>query len=287
MGHDLAQKHHKQRRHRGVDHKVGAGETKHDGGQLRLEDDGIHVDALAGAEQGQDKGEDLPLHPNKPHQIGPLVAVEHLFQQLDGKRLVMENLWAVLGKMAVDVDNISLLVLIGQGEAVIPEQLAHGLRQVGEIGAIDPQQGAQVRMIPPAAKWMDIEVLVADIAMAEDAAIDGVEEGLRYLEVVTTGQQIAEGAFYPLEQLLSGVMFPHHLLDQGRGGADVVIIEANTLPSCELHPQPVTVLEAALAALGYLEKPAVKRLEALQDRLGDGLFQWLLHLSLPCDLSGR
>jgi hypothetical protein len=43
----------------------------------------------------------------------------------------MENLWPVLRKMAVDVDNIPLLVLIGEGEAVIPEQLAQGLRQVG------------------------------------------------------------------------------------------------------------------------------------------------------------
>ncbi len=37
-------------------------------------------------------------------------------------------------------------------------------------------------------------------------------------------------------------------------------------------PQPVAVLEATLAALGDFEKPAVKRLEALQNRLGDGLF---------------
>ena len=123
--------------------------------------------------------------------------------------------------------------------------------------------------------------------MAKDPTIDGVEEGLRHLEVVTTGQQIAEGAFDPLEQLLGGVVLPHHLADGAGGGPHMVVIEANTLAPGELYPQPVTVLEAALAALGYLEKPAVKRLEALQDSLGDGLFQWLLHLSLPCDLSGR
>lgn len=242
---------------------------------------------MAGAEQGQDKREHLIPGSDQPHQIGPLVAVEHLFEQLDGKRLVMDDLRAVLGKMAVDVDNIPLLVLVGEGEAVIPQKLAQGLRQMGEIGAIDPQQGAQVRFFATADKGVDIEVFVADIAMAEDPAIDGVEEGLRHLEVVTTGQQIAEGAFDPLEQLLSGVVLPHHLADGAGGGPHMVVIEANSLPSGELHPQPVTVLEAALAALGYLEKPAVKRLKALQDSLGDGLFQWLLHLSLPCDLSGR
>ena len=37
----------------------------------------------------------------------------------------------VLGKMTLDVDNIPLFVLIGQGEAVISQQLAQGLRQVG------------------------------------------------------------------------------------------------------------------------------------------------------------
>ncbi len=80
VGHDLAQEGDKQRRHGGIDHKVGAGEAKDDGGEIRLEDDGIHIDALASAEQGQDKGEDLILYPDQPHQIGPLVAVEHLFQ---------------------------------------------------------------------------------------------------------------------------------------------------------------------------------------------------------------
>ncbi len=33
----------------------------------------------------------------------------------------MEYLRAVLRKMAVDVDNIPLLVLVGEGEAVIPK----------------------------------------------------------------------------------------------------------------------------------------------------------------------
>lgn len=120
VGHDLAQESDKQLRFAGIDHKVGADEAKHDGGEIRLEDDGVYIDAVAGAEQVQDKGEDLILDPDQPHQIGPLVAVEHLFQEFDGKRLVMENLRAVFGKMAVDVDNIPLLVLIGEGEAVIP-----------------------------------------------------------------------------------------------------------------------------------------------------------------------
>ena len=82
----------------------------------------------------------------------------------------------VLGKMTLDVDNIPLFVLIGQGEAVISQQLAQGLRQVGEIGAIDAQQGAQVGVFSPAAKRMDVEVLVANVAMAEDAAIDGLKK---------------------------------------------------------------------------------------------------------------
>ncbi len=138
VGHDLAQEGDKQRRFAGINHKVGAGEAKHDGGEIRLKDDGVDIDAMAGAEQGQDKGEDLIPGPDQPHQIGPLVAVEHLFEQLDGKGLIMEYLRAVLGKMAVDVDNIPLLVLVGEGEAVIAKQLAQGLRQVGEIGAIDP-----------------------------------------------------------------------------------------------------------------------------------------------------
>src|SRR5690606_37819205 len=150
-------------------------------------------------------GEHLPLHPNKSHQIGTLVAVEHFLEQLDDEGLFMQDLRAVLGKMAVDVDNVALLVIIGEGEAVIPQPLAQGLGQMGEVSAIAPQQGAQVGMLPSAAKGMDVEVLVANVAMAEDAAIDGVEEGLRHLEVVTTRQQIAEGAFHPFEQLLSGV----------------------------------------------------------------------------------
>ena len=286
-GHDLAQEQHEQRRHRGIDHEVGAGEAECDGGELRLEDDGIHIDALAGAEQRQDEGVHLALYPDKPHQIGTLVAVEHLLEQLDGERLVVQNARAVLGQMTVDVDDVPLFVLKGQGEAVVPQQLAECLWQMGEIGAIDPQQCAQVGVIPPAAERVYVEVLVADVAMAEDAAVDGVEEGLRHLEVVTAGQQIAEGPLHLLEQGLGRQLLPHHLLDQGRGGADMMIVEADALAPGELHPQPVAVLEAALAALGDLEKPAVKRLEALQDRLGDGLFQWLLHLSLPCDEPAR
>ncbi|MNS25618.1 hypothetical protein D3C72_575160 [compost metagenome] len=285
-GHDLAQEQHEQGRHRGIDHEVGAGEAEYDGGQFRLEDDGVHIDALAGAEQRQDEGMHLAFHPNEPHQIGPLVAVEHLLEQLDGERLLVQYGRAALRQMAMNVDDVPLLVLKGQGEAVIPEQLAQGLGQVGEVGAIDPQQSAQIRVFPPAAKGVDVEVLVADVAMAEDPAIDGVEEGLRHLEVVTAGQQIAEGPLHLLEQGLGRQLLPHHLLDEGRGGADMMIIEANTLAPGELHPQPVAVLEAALAALGYLEKAAVKRFETLQDRLGDRLFQWLLHLSLPCDVSG-
>ncbi len=136
VGHDLAQKQHEQGWHGGIDHEVGAGEAEHDGGELRLEDDGVHIDALTGAEQWQDEGENLPLDPDQPHQIGPLVAVEHLLEQLDGERLIVQDGRPVLGKMALDVDNIPLFVLIGQGEAVIPQQLAQGLRQVGEIGAI-------------------------------------------------------------------------------------------------------------------------------------------------------
>ena len=40
------------------------------------------------------------------------------------------------------------------GEAVIPEQLAQGLGQVGEIGAIDTQQGSQVRLVPAHEGWI-------------------------------------------------------------------------------------------------------------------------------------
>ncbi len=80
VGHDLAQEGDEQCRHRGIDHEIGAGEAKHDGGEIRLEDDGIHIDALAGAEQGQDEGKDLLPCPDQPHQIGPLVAVEDLSQ---------------------------------------------------------------------------------------------------------------------------------------------------------------------------------------------------------------
>ena len=198
----------------------------------------------------------------------------------------MQDGRAALCQMAVDVHDVPLLVFEREGEAVIPEQLAQGLGQVGEIGAIDTQQGSQVRLVAPAHEGVDIKVLVADVAMAEDAAIDGIEEGLRHLEVLAAGQEIAEGAFHLLEQGLGRQLLPHHLFDLRRGGADMVIIEADALSTGELHPQPVAVLETALAALGYLEKAAVKRLKTLQDRLGDRLLQWLLHLSLPCDLSG-
>ncbi len=71
VGHDLAQEGDKQRRFAGIDHKVGAGETKDDGGEIRLEDNCIYIDAVAGAEQGQDKREHLISGTDQPHQIGP------------------------------------------------------------------------------------------------------------------------------------------------------------------------------------------------------------------------
>lgn len=150
----------------------------------------------------------LAFHPNEAHQIGPLVAVKHLLQELDGEWLLVQYGRAALRQMAVNVDDVPLLVLKGQGEAVIPEQLAQGLRQVGKVGAIDSQQGAQIRVLTPTAKGVDVEILVADVAMAEDPAIDGVEEGLRHLEVLAAGQQIAEGPLHLLEQGLGRQLLP-------------------------------------------------------------------------------